>query len=551
MAGFIILWVGLGRLSEGWQVAARSRNLRRIDPYPLLPEKLPGDAQECFIGRGFLWQTGHTQLMYNLGKENIQKHLGSDRDLGGLSVLHGVGAHEEKEVFVPVSELKGHTLIGGTTRVGKTRILEVLITQSIRRGDIVIVFDPKGDEALLNRTVEQARAAGRGEDLILFALPYPPVSATYNPLQNFVAESDIPDRIVPLLPGGGNAEAFKNFSWEVLADVSNALLSLGIRPTLRELHKYSLVKMEDLVRSLLKKKLKDIRLPVASGVGSRREDSVESLIDMYRSSGIEDDVLDTLVTLYNHPRDHFSKMIASLKPVLGKLTMGEKGRLLSSVPADLDWERATSKGKIVYLFLGSLLGEETANAIGQMALQDFSAFIGTRYHYLRDRRPVSLFIDEFYNVVCDEFINVINKGGGAEIRVTMALQSIADLEAKLAGKAKARQILGNANTWIWLRSTDSETAEAFSEKVNSMTVVRTTSEGSQISPDFRSDGGSLFNARYVRTIAEKETDLLKPQWIMALPKGQGFLFSQGRLYKMRFPLLPETTVDYLSEIGVR
>jgi len=33
----------------------------------------------------------------------------------------------------------------GTTRVGKTRLAELLIAQDIRRGEVVIVFDPKGD----------------------------------------------------------------------------------------------------------------------------------------------------------------------------------------------------------------------------------------------------------------------------------------------------------------------------------------------------------------------------------------------------------------------
>ena len=43
-----------------------------------------------------------------------------------------------------IGERVGHTLVLGTTRVGKTRLAEILITQDIRRGDVVIVFDPKG-----------------------------------------------------------------------------------------------------------------------------------------------------------------------------------------------------------------------------------------------------------------------------------------------------------------------------------------------------------------------------------------------------------------------
>ncbi len=36
--------------------------------------------------------------------------------------------------------------------LGKTQLAEILITQDIRRGDVMIVFDPKGDADLLRRS---------------------------------------------------------------------------------------------------------------------------------------------------------------------------------------------------------------------------------------------------------------------------------------------------------------------------------------------------------------------------------------------------------------
>ena len=79
-----------------------------------------------------------------------------------------------------IGERVGHTLVLGTTRVGKTRLAEILITQDIRRGDVVIVFDPKGDAGLLRRVYAEAKRAGRAQRL----LPVPPrVSAGLGPLQ--------------------------------------------------------------------------------------------------------------------------------------------------------------------------------------------------------------------------------------------------------------------------------------------------------------------------------------------------------------------------------
>ena len=73
-------------------------------------------------------------------------------------------------------------------RVGKTRLAEILITQDIARGDVVIVFDPKGDADLMKRVVAEARRAGRENALYIFHLGFPEFSARYNPVGNFLAQ---------------------------------------------------------------------------------------------------------------------------------------------------------------------------------------------------------------------------------------------------------------------------------------------------------------------------------------------------------------------------
>ena len=104
-----------------------------------------------------------------------------------------------------LGERVGHTLVLGTTRVGKTRLAEILITQDIRRGDVVIVFDPKGDADLLRRVYAEAKRAGRTKDFYLFHLGFPEVSARYNaigsltparqnPLDNVIAAAQSYDK---------------------------------------------------------------------------------------------------------------------------------------------------------------------------------------------------------------------------------------------------------------------------------------------------------------------------------------------------------------------
>src|SRR5690606_31616233 len=87
--------------------------------------------------------------------------------LGGSTLLHGVEPNEV-EASLPLTERVGHTLVLGTTRVGKTRLAEVYITQDIHRGEVCIVFDPKGDADLLKRMYVEARRAGREREFYVF-----------------------------------------------------------------------------------------------------------------------------------------------------------------------------------------------------------------------------------------------------------------------------------------------------------------------------------------------------------------------------------------------
>ena len=80
--------------------------------------------------------------------------------LGGDPAIHGVEP-AESDVWMNIADRVGHTLVLGTTRVGKTRLAELLIAQDIRRGEVVIVFDPKGDIDLLRRVYAEAKRAGR------------------------------------------------------------------------------------------------------------------------------------------------------------------------------------------------------------------------------------------------------------------------------------------------------------------------------------------------------------------------------------------------------
>ena len=64
------------------------------------------------------------------------------------------------------SDRKGHSWCFGTTRIGKTRLLENIIEQDIRKGYSVVAVDPKGDIDLFSKITQIASDTGRLEDLM-------------------------------------------------------------------------------------------------------------------------------------------------------------------------------------------------------------------------------------------------------------------------------------------------------------------------------------------------------------------------------------------------
>jgi len=86
-------------------------------------------------------------------------------------------------------------------------------TQDIRRKntagehEVVIVFDPKGDADLLKRVWAEAHRAGRGDELTVFHLGWPDISARYNAVGRFGRVSEVATRVAGQLSGEGNSAA--------------------------------------------------------------------------------------------------------------------------------------------------------------------------------------------------------------------------------------------------------------------------------------------------------------------------------------------------------
>lgn len=603
------------RTRQGLRIVRYRRGLEQPRPYVLKPDALPKPHHQVFLGRGFRWTARHTQRWYDLqreislrdGRESTKRSadslatrirregfmpallgtLGLQRnaplpsaaqELGGSLGMHGVEPDEE-DVFLNRSERPGHVLVVGTTRVGKSRLLEVLVSQDIHAGNVVIVLDPKGDLGVLQRMYAEAARAGRTENFYFFHLGYPELSARYNPIGDFSRVTEIADRIANGVPGEGSAAAFKQFVWQHVNAITRGIVGLGERPTYKALREYINDSDKLAVRYIehwldktpqaqgWRQEVEAMRSEGRAEKGLKERNAYAWKLTVYvQRKKLRDEVAESLIALISHPRDHLEKLIASVRPLLEKLTNGMAGDLLSPKYADgqdtrpvFDWSSVIGNGGIVYVGLDALSSTSVAAAVGSSMFADLTTVASRIYKHGIDHgqssalppRKLSIHADEFNELIGDEFIPMINKAGGAGFQVVAYTQTAADIEAKIGNASKARQIEGNFNTRIYMRVVDDATAEGFVSRLNEVYIKSVTTSsraGDSNDPEEFADFTSMSEDKLT---VEKVT-ALSPADLGQLPKGHAFaLLNGGQLYKFRIPLLDAAGDEHFVESAPR
>jgi conjugal transfer pilus assembly protein TraD len=517
--------------------------------YVVLPvEQVPAKTDHTFVAHGFAWRGEHLEELQELTLAGVSIPPERKDEVAGNAMLQGVGAGEIRDLFIPDSLLNQHLFVLGAPGSGKTRFLELLIEQAIGRGDAVVVIDPKGDERLLDRTYDSASRHGRASDFRTLALPYPYQSVRYNPLLHYSRPSEIADRIALVLPREGKSEAFRDFAWDITNIIASAVHLAGDELTLAKLNFYCFHNPWDLVRKLLERISPDA--PDTTDPSLLR-DCYETHCARHHTSIPE---LDALIWLASLKPDHFAKISSALRPILGKLTSRGIGTLLSprdidppveqgSAAKELSWEEVDREHRIVYFFLGSLIGEETASGVARMALADLQSLLGRKYAY-EDPSAFSrmtVVVDEVADALANESVNILNKARGAGLSMILAGQSIADLEVALRSQPDARRALANVGSFVSLRAANPEDAKYFSDKCG-LRPLRVVSDGESYEPALFSSGRSTIDDFAYRSSRQSgvRNEPLVPTWaIDELPRFHFFGTWSGQIYKGVVPLLSD------------
>ncbi|MGP1065215.1 type IV conjugative transfer system coupling protein TraD [Serratia sp. CY56810] len=603
-AGFGVL--AAVRAREGMTVLRYRKNLTRLPRYVMSTRQIPLSNRRLFLGKGFRWTQKHTQRLQDTLRPEVAKYLQTGKcyqaarwlemrtehnlpwlgkilstdspfnpvrplpPVGGNPVLHGVEP-DEVDVSLALGERVGHTVVYGTTRVGKTRLAELLVTQDIRRGEITIVFDPKGDADLMKRVWAEAHRAGRGDELYIFHLGWPEISARYNAVGRFGRVSEVASRVSGQLSGEGNSAAFREFAWRFVNIIARALVNLGERPDYTLIMRY-VNNIADLYirysEKVINEKLPSLKKQIENNQNVLGEEdvprSMQGQPDALRIWAIEvalsseqgkqlyDPILDGLRSAVRYDRTYFDKIVASLLPLLEKLTTGKTAELLAPDYLDMndsrpivDWEQVIRKKAVVYIGLDALSDSEVASAVGNSMFADLVSVAGHIYKHgissglpgaSQVKTPINLHCDEFNELMGDEFIPLINKGGGAGMQVTAYTQTSSDIEARIGSTAKTAQVQGNFNNLIMLRVRENRTAELLTTQLPQVEIyTKTLVSGHQDTAE--TETGQDFTSNTQDRVGTVKVPLLEPADVVTLPKGQAFaLLEGGQLWKIRMPL---------------
>ncbi|WP_229410277.1 conjugative transfer system coupling protein TraD [Massilia sp. YMA4] len=476
-----------------------------------------------------------------------------------MPYVHGV-EQTEKPLYRPLQNLEGGTLVVGTTQAGKGVMFSWLIAQAIRRGDIVIILDPKNSKRL-KRIVEHACRVYRGPDTFLWFHPaFPETGIRIDFTFNWQKPTEIASRIQAILPPD-TAGAFSAFGWDAINVVVQGLVDLEERPNLVKLTRYIEGGIEPVLEETLRRLMLQLhgtqwrqvsevarhlerghkgQIKSTSPVATAELLGLVEYYERYVPIGQREKVIDSQLRVFRHNREHYQKITANLLPILSMLTSGDLGRTLSPDPLDRDderpimnFEKIERAGHVLYMCLDSLPDSSVASAIGALALADFAARAGMLYN-LGQYRRVALFVDEVSNVINTPLIEILNKGAEGGVYTTVALQTLADLAQRLGSENAARMALGNLNNIFAFRTKDRLTQDYIVETfgktgIHSLRVAQTMASDTHVGD---------FTATTSTQLSEALEETVPADILGKLPNIQYFAsVSGGRLMKGRLRLL--------------
>lgn len=363
----------------------------------------------------------------------------------GRGARLGVEPITEGLIWMPDQDRSGHVGCFGATRNGKSRMIESVMEQDIRKGYSTVVFDPKGDQELFSKFVQVAAESGRLDEVMLLTPIFPDYSIYLDPLANYYMEEELVNHIYSILPGKDDKGA--EFFTGTAESVAHAIIS-GMIKLMRARGEKVPLTFDDIKKRIGHEDLRRLR------------ESLAMLPDT-------DDLCNTIDSIIQSEalKDFYVKISASLRDAMIKLTMGNTGRVIGKARTNPFIQRLED-GKSVLLFctLGSLLTLRVSYVTAKVFISMIQSLAGRVFaRGSKLKIPLCLHLDEGQNILYPGVHELFNKAGGANIWVSLYTQSKSSMD-KEAGMISAHAIIDSINTWIYFKLNHPETAEHVMEK---------------------------------------------------------------------------------------
>lgn len=406
-------------------------------------------------------------------------------------------------IVMPDSERGGHLGCMGTTRIGKTRLVESFVEQDIRKGMSVVVVDPKGDLELFSKIVQVAAECGRLGDVMLLSPVFPDLSVALDPLADYYMEDEL---IHHVIAGIESKEVFfKNIAREVTQVIVAGLIRL-----IRSQGGGVNINFADVKHRLGYADLEHFKEALRAIPGT--EEICESIEKICHGPGIA---------------DHFAKVSSSLRTMLSALTFGNVGQVFGKARHN-EFIRRLQEGQSVILVVhvAVLLTGDTGKIVARVFVSMIQTLVGRLCASgLRLVPPLCLHIDEGHNVLYRGVQELFNKCSAANVWINFYTQSNAQME-EAVGPEVTRSIIDNLNTWIYMKVNHPDTCQ----------YVEDSSPLVQRVDPVVSAAGSV-TIRYV------DERLVLRHRVMDLPQRWFYMRSQGHWFKGK---TLESSVSYCT-----
>lgn len=478
--------------------------------------------------------------MFKFKNNLVKKSTDEDSMIFGLGYRVDDKAKSQLyEIRQAYSKRAQHFMCFGTTGVGKTRLIENLIEQSINKNHNVVIIDPKGDYDLLSKVTYLAKKNNRLKELLFLSPQFPELSITLNPFKNYSIEDELIGHIMSIVPS--DDEFFYNVAFEVTTIVIKLLLMVRrandyinkkvekakINKEAEGNNSEKLLLLYNDFTELNKKTIKDpiTFLEISHYISHR---ALSELFNRYLKEGsayynafleMQEKEVVTLTSLFKKviesPVDYFSKISSTLRGTLTKMTTGNVASVIATDVDNVFIDRLeNNEGVILFVHTGAMLNTDVASSLSKLTLSMIQTLVGRlNGSGKKFLNTLDIYVDELNSALYNGVETIYAQARSANLTMNGFTQSAADLIAAI-GEDRTRRILDLTSTKVFMRLNDVSSAK---------NVVELAGVARNFTAQFNIAGGI--------STREVEEDLLRVEDIVNLQNREFFYFGFEGCFK--------------------